>query len=110
MRKHLSVWITVICLFGLVSAFSGCAGKQTHKHTAMTIQGKSATCTETGLTDGVVCSDCGAVIEEQYVIPKQEHIPEKLSGKAATCTSTGLTDGVICLVCGEVLVKQRVIA
>ena len=42
-------------------------------HTEETIPGKAATCTETGLTDGVKCSVCGEILTAQEVIPALGH-------------------------------------
>ncbi|MBO7657833.1 MAG: hypothetical protein J6T65_00760, partial [Clostridia bacterium] len=39
-------------------------------HMAQFIPGKPATATEEGLTDGIICSICGEVLQEQQVIPK----------------------------------------
>ena len=76
-------------------------------HTEEVISGKAATCTETGLTDGVKCSACGETLVAQEEIEALGHTEETVSGKAATCTETGLTDGVKCSVCGETLVAQE---
>ena len=79
------------------------------EHTEETIPGKAATCTETGLTDGVKCSVCGTVLVAQEVIPATGHTVVTDEGKAPTCTETGLTEGSHCSVCGTVLVAQQVI-
>lgn len=42
-------------------------------HTLVTVEGKNATCTETGLTEGQNCSECGAVIVRQTSIPALGH-------------------------------------
>ena len=77
----------------------------------ITIQGKAATCTETGLTDEKRCSrsNCNELLEEQKVIPATGHTEVTDAAVAATCTKTGLTEGSHCSVCNEVLVKQKVI-
>lgn len=79
------------------------------EHTEETIPGKAATCTETGLTDGVKCSVCGTVLVAQQEIPATGHTVVTDEGKAPTCTETGLTEGSHCSVCNEVLVSQEVI-
>ena len=79
------------------------------EHTEETIPGKAATCTETGLTDGVKCSVCGTVLVAQQEIPATGHTVVTDEGKAPTCTETGLTEGSHCSVCGTVLVAQEVI-
>ena len=42
-------------------------------HEEEVIKGIDATCTKTGLSDGVKCSNCGSVIKEQTVISALEH-------------------------------------
>ena len=77
------------------------------EHTEETIHGKAATCTETGLTDGVKCYVCGTVLVAQQEIPATGHTVVTDEGKAPTCTETGLTEGSHCSVCNEVLVAQQ---
>ena len=78
-------------------------------HTEITITGKAASCTETGLTEGKKCSVCGEITVAQKTINKIAHTEVSIPGKDATCTETGLTEGKKCSVCGEVLVKQQII-
>ncbi len=73
-------------------------------------EGYAPTCTEDGLTDGVECGICGAVLSQQEVIPASGHIVVTLEGYEPTCTEDGLTEGEECFLCGEVLVEQEVIA
>ncbi|MBQ7740497.1 MAG: InlB B-repeat-containing protein, partial [Eubacterium sp.] len=42
-------------------------------HTTRVVPGKPASCSETGLTAGTVCTVCGEVVTPQDVIPKTEH-------------------------------------
>ncbi len=76
-------------------------------HTEETVEGKDATCTETGLTDGKKCTVCGETTVEQEEIPAKGHTEETVEGKDATCTETGLTEGKKCSVCGETTVEQE---
>ena len=78
-------------------------------HTEKTVPGKDATCTETGLTEGKVCTVCGVTTVAQTVINALGHTEETVAGKAATCTETGLTEGKKCTVCGVTTVAQTVI-
>jgi len=78
-------------------------------HTEETIPGKDATCTATGLTEGVKCSVCGEVLTAQEEIPALGHTEVIDAAKAPTCTETGLTEGKHCDRCGEVLVAQTVV-
>ena len=68
-------------------------------HTEKTVVGKPATCTETGLTDGISCSVCGTVIKAQEEIPAKGHSWDE--GKvttAATCENAGVKT-YTCIVC-----------
>ena len=67
---------------------------------------KAATCTETGLTEGVHCSRCNAVLKAQTETPALGHVEVKDAAKAATCTETGLTEGAHCSRCNAVLKAQ----
>ena len=107
-----------------------------HVHTEEIIPAKAATCTETGLTEGKKCSDCGEVLVAQQTVAALGHtagegatcttaqtctvcgtkLNEALghtevvdAAKAPTCTETGLTEGKHCSVCGEVLVAQETV-
>ena len=42
-------------------------------HTEVTVPGKAASCTETGLTDGKKCSVCGETTLEQTEVPLEKH-------------------------------------
>ena len=79
-------------------------------HTEITVYGKAATCTTSGLTDGKKCSVCGTVTAEQTTISALGHTEITVYGKAATCTTSGLTDGKKCSVCGTVTVEQTTIS
>ena len=59
-------------------------------HNAVTIPGKAATCTETGLTDGTKCSVCGTILEQQTEIAALGHAwDEGVVTTEATCTEDG---------------------
>lgn len=70
-------------------------------HSKVAVAGSNATCTETGLTEGCVCSVCGETLLEQTIIPATGH-------KAGTeiVPATGSKDGTVttfCTICHEVL-------
>lgn len=60
-------------------------------HTSVVDEGKDATCTETGLTDGSHCGTCSVVLTEQTIIPAKGHSYEA-DVVSATCTTAGHTD------------------
>lgn len=75
-------------------------------HTGKTTQVPEvpATCTETGLTAGVRCADCGKVISGCETIPANGHTEEIIPAVPPTETEEGWTEGVKCSVCGSILV------
>ena len=79
-------------------------------HTEEAIPGKAATCTESGLTDGVKCSVCDEIITAQEEIPALDHTEVDDAAVTPTCTTAGKTAGKHCSVCGEVTVAQTEVA
>ncbi len=59
-------------------------------HTEETVEGKDATCTAAGFTEGKICTVCNEVTVAQTEIPAKGHT----EGEAATCTTNQ-----ICTVC-----------
>ncbi len=78
-------------------------------HTEVTDKAVAATCTKTGLTEGIHCSVCDAVIKAQEVIPAKGHTEVIDKAVAATCTKTGLTEGIHCSVCDAVIKAQETV-
>ena len=66
-----------------------------------------ATCTETGLTEGTKCSDCGEILVPQEETAALGHTEVTVPGTPATFDEAGTTDGVKCSVCGMILVAQE---
>ena len=64
------------------------------------------TCTTSGLTQGKHCSVCGAILQEQTVVPALGHTEVVDKAIAPTCTEKGKTEGKHCSVCNEVIVAQ----
>ena len=73
----------------------------------VTIPGKAATCTETGLTDGKKCKKCGEIIVSQIAVETKPHTEVIDSAVAASCTKIGLTEGKHCSVCNTVTLAQN---
>ena len=68
-------------------------------HTEMTVDGVQPTCTETGLSDGVQCAVCGAVLVEQTELPAHGHSLQHESYIAPTEEEDGLMEHWYCTVC-----------
>lgn len=75
-------------------------------HQEEVLEGYSATCMDSGLTEGKYCTVCGEITLAQAIIPAADHDREVLPGYAATCTEPGKTQGIICAVCDTVLEAQ----
>ena len=87
-----------------------CDGGEVCLHVNVTILEKTdATCTDSGLTEGKVCSDCETTLVAQETIEALGHKEVTEPGQNATCTENGLTDKVYCEVCEEVFAEHNVI-
>ena len=107
-----------------------------HVHTEVIDAEVAATCSETGLTEGKRCSECGKILKAQSVIPMIPHTYDNsddtkcnvcgfdrvldcehndprqiitIPAKAPSCIETGLTEGKQCNICGTMIVTQTVI-
>ena len=82
------------------------------KHVVVTNAAKAATCTETGLTEGKVCSVCGKVFAEQKATEALGHNYEVVDGSAveATCTEAGKKVDMKCTRCGDVITGETIAA
>ena len=75
-------------------------------HSSVTDPAVSATCTETGLTDGAHCSRCNAVIKAQQEVPALGHDwGAYAQTKAPTCTEEGVETSE-CTRCGETQTRE----
>jgi len=79
-----------------------------HKNTYI-YEGYAPTCTESGLTDGVRCSDCDHVIRGRKYIPAYGHDIVTDEAFDPTCTKYGLKEGSHCANCDEIVVAQGVL-
>ena len=77
-------------------------------HDLVVDEAVSATCTTTGLTEGMHCNKCN-YIEAQTIIPVIGHNEVIVEGYEPTCTEAGLSEGTHCLTCGEITIQQEVI-
>ena len=67
------------------------------------------TCESYGLTQGVVCRDCGEVLVAQEPITPTDHRPKTQLGTDPTPTRQGLTEGKYCLNCRLILTPQTLL-
>lgn len=75
-------------------------------HTEEVLPGTPATCTETGLSDGVRCSVCDAVLVAQETIPAKGHTyGETVVIEEASCISDGKQESV-CVDCGKTVTER----
>ena len=75
-------------------------------HTIVIDQGKAATCTTDGLTEGKHCSVCKTVLVPQEVIPASHNWEENFTiDKEPSCTTEG-RKSIHCKKCGEIKDEQ----
>ncbi|MBQ3489742.1 MAG: leucine-rich repeat protein, partial [Clostridia bacterium] len=75
-------------------------------HTSVIVSGKPATCTESGLTDGTVCSVCNKILVSQNIIPPKDHAwGEGIVTKEPTEVSPGIRT-YTCAACGETKTEE----
>ena len=70
-------------------------------HTEEAIPGSAPTCTQTGLTEGIICFECDTILQEQQVIPAAGH---RYSAWITVTAPTANLPGVEwreCIVCGD---------
>lgn len=79
--------------------------KTVHTHTEVEIPAVAPTCTETGLTAGVKCSECGEIIIAQQELPALGH-DYKTVVVDPTCTEDGYTT-YTCSVCNDSYVSDH---
>lgn len=78
------------------------------RHPLTVQQGRAATCTSNGITQGSYCSICGKVASVQQMIEsKGEHELVFQDGIEETCTQDGLTDAITCKICNEIIKPQQ---
>ena len=99
------ILLAVAFIIILVS-FTSCAS---HKHTEEILPAVAPTCTETGLTEGKRCTECGEITLPRETIDKLPHTEIVLPAVAPTCTKSGVTEGKYCSVCNLTIKEQRTV-
>ncbi len=101
MKRVLFLASFLILTIGLLVS---CSGECEHENTVKE-PGKAYTCTEDGLTDGILCEDCGEVILKQQVISAAHKWNDGEITKEASCTEKG-TKIYTCSACGETRTEE----
>lgn len=89
----------------IIEIFEGLTSDE-HYHTpTVAVAGRPASCTQTGLTDKIVCAECGKIMQEQTETAKLDHkYEEKIEDRylkvAAGCISRAIYYKS-CSMCGE---------
>ena len=115
--KRIVILAVITCLMLIIGAFAltGCdvfypTDNGTHTHTEVIDEAVPASCTESGLTEGSHCSECGETIKKQQTVAALGHIEVTDKGMEATCTTQGLSDGLHCSRCNVILLTQAEIS
>ncbi|MBQ7958086.1 MAG: Ig-like domain-containing protein, partial [Clostridia bacterium] len=80
-----------------------------HEHVEVVDDAKEPDCENTGLTEGMHCSECGEILIVQDVVDALGHTEVIDSAVSPDCENTGLTEGKHCSVCGKALVAQEIV-
>lgn len=77
-------------LYELIKTRAGQVDAPYTVHHEVIIEGKDATCTESGLTDGKVCADCGETLVAQEEIPALGHNRSLVEDGSVACGNCGM--------------------
>ena len=89
-------WTDATCTEPKTCSICGETEGEALGHSEETIPGKAATCTETGLTDGVKCSVCDEILVAQEEIPANNHSYEN-----GICTVCGNIESGVARISGK---------
>ena len=87
--------------------FYGDLPVEEHTHTVGTDAARAPTCTETGLTEGSHCSDCGEVLVAQEVVPVLGHTASPAVTENVVA-KTSIDRVVYCSVCGAEMSRETI--
>lgn len=103
MKKIIKTLLVVMIIAMVVMAFAACkkdeapetpADPCANGHTLVAYGEDPATCTEDGLSSGVICSVCGYVERTRFPIPAKGHkMADATCEEPSTCTVCGHTEG-----------------
>ena len=108
-----SMIMITLLLCAMVSCNNGGGEVESCKHDDPSkieiVPGVDPTCTDTGLTEGMKCTECDTMVVPQVISQALGHTEVIDKAVEPTCTKTGLTGGKHCLVCGVVIISQNTI-
>ena len=78
-----------------------------HNNVAALGEAKAPTCTESGITAGEQCTDCGEILVAQEFLAALGHTEVVDKAVEPTCSSVGYTEGSHCSVCNTVFTAQE---
>ena len=81
-KSHEHTWLGATCTSPKKCSICGVTEGEALGHAEESLEGKEATCTAKGLTEGAKCSDCGAILVAQEEIPMKAHTYDK-NGKCS---------------------------
>ena len=105
--KCMSKWFVLVLAVIMILSLSACGCK--HENVVVDAA-VAATCTDTGLTEGKHCADCGEVIVAQATIPANGHVEKDVPAADPTCEEEGHAAGKMCAVCDASLSGAEKIA
>ena len=104
---HQHEWVDATCTTPKTCSVCNKTEGEALGHEEVILEGKDATCTEDGLTEGRICSICNEVFAAQETIPAKGHNEQITASKDPTCTEPGLTEGKKCSACDEIFIAQE---
>ena len=105
---HEHTWVDATCTAPKTCSSCGKTEGDALGHAEETLEGKAATCTEVGLTEGKKCSVCDEILVAQEEIPALGHDLVTDEAVAPSCTESGLTEGKRCLRCDYEVAQEKV--
>ena len=99
-QQDLSLYIKTIGSGSVTHYTTGAAPTCAHVNTTA-VDGKAATCTENGWTDGLYCNDCQTYVNGHEIAYATGHATATwMNAVAGTCTTNGIAGHWHCDVCG----------
>lgn len=98
-QLHRHTWTDATCTAPKTCTKCGATEGEALGHTEEKVDGRAATCTDAGLTDGTKCKVCGLILQAQDEIPALGHDEVSYDAKESTCAAGGWDAYVACSRC-----------